>query len=416
MIYDVCRAGQGVTGPAGRGRPAFGRRAQPVFCRPAATPLTVSSSSRSSRSRSGAPARSAARARSCRCDSASTYGSRRATARDSTGRLASSRSCPVTSSTSRRVRSYSASTAADRSGRAAEVQVAAGDLAVGLGQAHLRVVQQDREQRPGLVGGLHGGQPARAVRRRGQPAAQAEPARQVDPGLRPGEHPRDRPQLVQAGLVRADPAAGRPGPDPQPADLLQRADAGQPPGEPVGPDQGPVGGQRRFLHPAGELAEPLLRRCAGRRAWPGGGQQHRGGHLLQVPPGDDRVAVPGEDHLALLGDLEPAVHRARRLGQHRPPGRAAAPAQRPAAAVEQGQPDPALARPRRSSAAGPRTAGGWRAPGRVPWPSRSSRAWPPARRRSPPAGPPPGAAQASRPGCRWPGPGRRRSRRAGSRR
>jgi hypothetical protein len=52
------------------------RRDQPVFWRPAATPFTVSRRSRSSRSRSAgssAPGpRSAARARNCRCDSAST--------------------------------------------------------------------------------------------------------------------------------------------------------------------------------------------------------------------------------------------------------------------------------------------------------------------------------------------------------
>ncbi len=44
------------------------RRGQPVFCRPAATPFTVSSSSRSRRSRSssGMGPRSAARARNCR--------------------------------------------------------------------------------------------------------------------------------------------------------------------------------------------------------------------------------------------------------------------------------------------------------------------------------------------------------------
>ena len=57
------------------------------------------------------------------------------------------------------------------------------------------------------------------------------------------------------------------------------------------------------------------------------------------------MTVPGEDHLALLGHLEPAVHRAGGLGQHGPAGRAAAAAQRAAAAVEQGQPDVVLGGP-----------------------------------------------------------------------
>ena len=68
------------------------------------------------------------------------------------------------------------------------------------------------------------------------------------------------------------------------------------------------------------------------------GEQHRGADLLQVPLGDGLLAVPGEDHLALLGDLERPVDRTGRLGQHGPARRPAAPAQRAAAAVEQGQP------------------------------------------------------------------------------
>ena len=58
-----------------------------------------------------------------------------------------------------------------------------------------------------------------------------------------------------------------------------------------------------------------------------------------MPLGDGLLPVPGEDDLALLGDLERAVDRAGRLGQHGPAGRAAAPAEGAAAAVEQGQPD-----------------------------------------------------------------------------
>ena len=60
----------------------------------------------------------------------------------------------------------------------------------------------------------------------------------------------------------------------------------------------------------------------------------------------DGVSVPGEDHLTLLGDLEPAGDRARGLGEHGPVGRAAAASQRTAATVEQGQPDGVPARPR----------------------------------------------------------------------
>ena len=68
---------------------------QPVFCRPAATPLTVSSRNRSSAARSSGSwlALTSSSARNCRCESASTYGSRSATARDSTasGRPAAGR-------------------------------------------------------------------------------------------------------------------------------------------------------------------------------------------------------------------------------------------------------------------------------------------------------------------------------------
>ena len=57
----------------------------------------------------------------------------------------------------------------------------------------------------------------------------------------------------------------------------------------------------------------------------------------------DRVRVVGGDDLALLGELEPAVDRARRLPEDRPVRRSAAAADRAATAVEQRQLD-ALAR------------------------------------------------------------------------
>jgi hypothetical protein len=76
-------------------------------------------------------------------------------------------------------------------------------------------------------------------------------------------------------------------------------------------------------------------------------EQHRRGHLLQMALRDHRVAVSCEDHLALLGDLEPAGHRAGCLREHRAAGRPAAAPERPAAAVEQGQPDVALRCPPR---------------------------------------------------------------------
>ena len=69
--------------------------------------------------------------------------------------------------------------------------------------------------------------------------------------------------------------------------------------------------------------------------------EDRAGHLLEVAPRDRRVGVVGGDDLALLGQLEPGVDRARRLAEDRPVGRSPAPPDRAAAAVEEGQLDAA---------------------------------------------------------------------------
>ena len=217
-------------------------------------------------------------------------------------------------------------------------------------------------------------------------------------------------------LPAGEAALGRAGADPQAADLAQRADPGEPVGEAVRLDQPPERGAGRGVDPLGHAAVAGRRGRGPLRDPRRRGQQHGVGDLLQVPSGDGLLAVPGEDDLALLGDLERPADRAWGLGQHGPAGRSAAAAQRAAPAVEQGEPDAVVRGPLATAGPGRRTAAGWRWPGRVPWPSRSSRAWPraggrwrPGARR-PAAGPP---CRSSRPG-RW--PGRPRSRTAAPRR
>ena len=212
-----------------------------------------------------------------------------------------------------------------------EREVARRDPLVGLAQRHLDVVDQRGEQRPVRVGRLELGEVA--DRREG--GAQPEPPREVGPRLRPREHPRDRPQVVQ-GLHRQSPAR-RARADGEQPDLLERRDLGEPGGEPVRADQRVEPGPRGLVQHRCERGEPgggggiALRQ--GRRP----GEQGGGGDLLDVAGGDDRVAVPGKDDLALLGDLEPAVDRPGRLGEQGPVGRAAPAPERPAAAVEQRQ-------------------------------------------------------------------------------
>jgi hypothetical protein len=67
------------------------------------------------------------------------------------------------------------------------------------------------------------------------------------------------------------------------------------------------------------------------------GLQRGGDQGFQVAPADLGVGVLGGDHLALLGQADLAVHRARRLRQDGLVAGAAAAADGAAAAVEQAQ-------------------------------------------------------------------------------
>src|SRR5690606_36412245 len=130
-------------------------------------------------------------------------------------------------------------------------------------------------------------------------------------------------------------AARRAGADAQLGDLLQGTDPGEPRGEPLALDER---AERRLRGVADLVGQRAVARGGLPRAvldGVGGGEQHGAGDLLDVPPGDLAVAVAGEDDLALLGHLEAARDRARRLRQDRPVGGAAAAAEGTAPAVEQ---------------------------------------------------------------------------------
>ena len=165
--------------------------------------------------------------------------------------------------------------------------------------------------------------------------AQAEPAGQAVPALRPAEHPGDRPQVLDAvaGLPLRGPRA-----DAQVRDQVDRRGLVEVADEAgVVVDELPIravaflGGGRHGPRPF--LARPLLR--VGRVAQ--AGAQHRVDRLLEVAVRDLRVGVAREGDLALLRQPQPAVQRPGRLGHDRAAGGAAAAPDGAAPAVEQGQ-------------------------------------------------------------------------------
>ena len=183
---------------------------------------------------------------------------------------------------------------------------------------------------------------------------EAEPAGQVEPRLRPGEAPTGWPAASSSdGGGSGTGAAAGPGAPAPPVDGpgppgASRAGArtarrsgsrrGRRPGSPGPPRRGR--GRRASEVDASSsidrgachagLGNALV--VLGRRR-----EQDRRRQLLELAQRDRRVGVVGGDHLALLGQLEAAVDRARGLGEDRPVRRSATPADRAAAAVEQGQ-------------------------------------------------------------------------------
>ena len=161
--------------------------------------------------------------------------------------------------------------------------------------------------------------------------AEAEPAGQHEPALRPGEHPRncaqvlDRRRLLARGGARADVEGrdlGDDGRGPEVAleafGLVDEAAIGG------------VGARRQFLH-------RLEKRGVGRGAFVLQQRrfERRGGQRLEVAPADVGIGIFARNDLALLGDADLPLHRAARLGEDRVVARAAAAPDRAAAAVEE---------------------------------------------------------------------------------
>ncbi len=177
---------------------------------------------------------------------------------------------------------------------------------------------------------------------------EAVPARQVDPRLGPGEGPRDGAQRVDRGRVAAGTratAGRRPRTKAQVGQLGDRRDVAEEAGEPrVVVDERSIGRSRgvgQLLQQGRALDEgPGCSRVVLRRRGDEGGARQ----LLQMAPGDRRVRVVRGDDLALLGELEAAIDRARRAAEDRAVRRAPAAADGAAAAVEERQLDAPVAR------------------------------------------------------------------------
>ena len=275
---------------------------QPVFCRPAATPFTVTCTIEP-RSCVRAPARAGTGAGSARARRRTGCADRsRAADRAAVQRT----SCPVIGEDAlERARRARLGSSATRS-RRRRARGSAPRSQVGLRERQLGVLDQRREERPP---GVHRAQLAGPPRRVGpRTRAEAEPPGQVHArtgstrtptGSRGGPRSRRRPA-----------ARDRPGAELQGADLLDRRRAQEELREarPSRPGRATRARTPRAIRSA---VGPKRRRHRRRARAPRGGQQDGVRELLEMAARDPRVAVAGERHLALLGHLEAAVDRAR---------------------------------------------------------------------------------------------------------
>src|SRR5450759_4640815 len=153
----------------------------------------------------------------------------------------------------------------------AEVQVALRDPAIGLGQAHFSVVEQDVEQGPFGIGLTQ----FRQVRS-SHPASQPVPTGQVQAHLRPREDPWDRPQLFE--LLRGS-SSCRTRAEPHAAELIDRADTAEPPLETLAVSYAAISGAGRVIDAIPQLTKPTLRSLCHRVDVGQRSYQHRGGDL-----------------------------------------------------------------------------------------------------------------------------------------
>ena len=216
-----------------------------------------------------------------------------------------------------------------------KVHVERGNIHIGLDQRHLGIVDHGLEQQPALV---HFAQEILIVDRV-QGGAKAEPARQIEAALHPGEDPGDGADL---GHCAALAARSRAGADVQSLDLVQGRGSLPEIDEPrrlvhqlpVHPEPNP-GHPVHDLPPHGwDLPHRLGR----------GGHQDRMDKLLQVAVRQLWIRVTPGDRLTLFGETETAIHTARRLGSDGAVGGTTAACDRPAAAMEDRQGDAMLLR------------------------------------------------------------------------
>ena len=320
---------------------------QPVFCSPAATPLTVSWTRRSTRARSGSSGGQRAEARK-QADLQLRQASRR------TGCAArSSAGAPGRRRAAGRVRSPAA--AAPPSGGTRPRSPPSAARRPRLGRARRTGGRRPcppwpgssrrcRARTPGTASPIEPadlGESLVAVRRRGTPPAP------VPRPYQPGRLIRDCDHANVQGIARegrrstarrrapARPrAAGR---DPRRRSdssaigVMSRKNAAN-----AGSSWTSARYARRDVSASSaRIGAATRERGRGGRVVLGRrGDQHGPRQLLEVAPRDGRIRVVGGDDLALLGELEPAVDRPRRLAQDRPIGGPAAPADGAATAVE----------------------------------------------------------------------------------